>query len=290
MGDKWSAWLMGRRDGGDPGVRRDHHPALVRFRDGVLQRAAVREGDVVLDVGTGTGLIGFGALEQVGASGRVIFSDVSEALLDECRRQAGDDARCEFVRASADDLAGIADGSVDVVTTRSVLMYLPDKGKGFRELARVLRPGGRLAVFEPINSFAVRRGIRLFGFDLAPVDDLVAKLLTAYRNEGVIADFDERDLLRWAGEAGFTAIELDYRAEVEVPEPPLSAGWERLRRTAPNPLAPTYEEAIARTMTVEEAARFEAYIKDLIDQGAPRASTMGTAYLKAVRPDPPAGP
>jgi arsenite methyltransferase len=289
MSDKWAAWLMGRRDGGDPGIRRDHHPALVRFRDGVLQRAAVQEGDVVLDVGTGTGLIGFGALDQVGPGGRVIFSDVSADLLDECRRQAGDDPRCSFVQASADDLAGIADASADVVTTRSVLMYLADKGQGFRELARVLRPGGRLAVFEPINSFVVRQDVRLLGFDLTPIADLVAKFLTAYRGEGVIADFDERDLVRWAGEAGLTAIELDYRAEIDVPSAPLAADWDTLRRTAPNPLAPTYAEAIARTLDEAEAARFEAYIKDLIDSGAPRTTSMATAYLRAVRPGPPAG-
>lgn len=278
---------MGRRDGGDPGVRQGHHPSLMRFRAGVLERAAIAEGDVVLDVGAGTGLIAFGALDRVGDTGRVIFSDVSAALLDECRRQAGDDPRCSFVRASADDLAEIGDASVDVVTTRSVLMYLPDKAAGFRELARVLRPGGRLAIFEPINSFVMRQEARLFGFDLAPIADLVAKFLTAYRTDEIIADFDERDLLRWAMEAGFASIELDYRAEVDLPAPPLPGDWDRMRRTAPNPLAPTYQEAVAETLTVAEAARFEAYLSELIDTGAPRTTTMASAYLTAVKPEPP---
>jgi arsenite methyltransferase len=57
----------------------------------VLERAAIRAGDVVLGVGAGDGLIGFGALEQVGAPGRVIFSDISADLLDECRRRVGGD-------------------------------------------------------------------------------------------------------------------------------------------------------------------------------------------------------
>ena len=290
MTDKWAAWLMGRRDGGDPGVRRDHHPALVGFRDGVLDRAEVAEGDVVLDVGAGTGLVGFGALDRVGATGRVIFSDVSEDLLAECRRQAGDDPRCSFVRASAGDLAGVGDASVDVVTTRSVLMYLPDKAAGFRELARVLRPGGRLAIFEPINSFTVDRERRLFGLDFTPIADLADKVLSAYRGEEVMVDFDERDLLRWAAEAGLTAIELDYRAEVDVPAPPLPGDWDALRRTAPNPLAPTYQEAVDETLSTEEAARFTAYARNLIEKGAPRTTLMATAYLKAIKPGPREGP
>ena len=52
----------------------------------MLDRATIEAGDAVLDLGTGTGLIGFGALERVGSDGHVIFTDVSAALLDQCRQ------------------------------------------------------------------------------------------------------------------------------------------------------------------------------------------------------------
>lgn len=61
--------------------------------------------------------------------------------------------RCRFVRAAAEDLGPIPDASVDVVTTWSVLIYVADKRRAFAEFFRVLKPGGRASLFEPINRF-----------------------------------------------------------------------------------------------------------------------------------------
>ena len=274
--------MLQRRDGGSEDLRERFAPQLAAFRDGVLDRAAIVEGDVVLDVGTGTGLVGLGALDRVGPTGRVVFSDVSAALLDECRRHA-DPERSTFVRADADDLGAIPDGSVDVVTTRSVLIYVTRKAAAFAELHRVLRPGGRLSIFEPINSFAAgRRRDALFGLDLSAVADLVAKVLAAYgQGDDRMLGFDERDLVRWAGEAGFAEVRLDYRAEIDVPGPPV-ADWAALKRTAPNPLAPTYAEAMRAALTPAECDRLDAHVRSL--EGTPTRHTAASAYLSARRP------
>jgi arsenite methyltransferase len=282
--DKWASWLLSRRDGGDAEVRRRQVPGLLRFRDGVLGRAAIRPGDVVLDVGAGDGLIGFGALDRVGDTGRVIFSDISADLLDECRRRAAGDPRCEFVQASADDLAALADGTVDVVTTRSVLIYLERERKAaaFAAFFRVLRPGGRLSIFEPINRFAASPA--LFGYDVTPVAELIRKVRGHVEaGSSTMTDFDERDLLAWASQAGFTAVTLDYRAEVDVPAP--SPGdWDAVKRTAPNPLAPTFEEAMAATLTDAERDRLEDHFRTLIAAGTAPRRTLAVAFLSAVRP------
>jgi ubiquinone/menaquinone biosynthesis C-methylase UbiE len=181
--DHWAHWVLHRRDAGDARVRQAGAPQLADYRDGVLDRAVVADGDVLLDVGTGDGLIGFAALDRVGPRGQVIFSDISADLLDECRRRATAEdllERCRFVRAGADDLGGIADGSVDVVTTRSVLIYVARKQEAFAEFFRVLRPGGRLSIFEPINRFTVAEASgELFGLDITPVADLAAKVRAA---------------------------------------------------------------------------------------------------------------
>jgi SAM-dependent methyltransferase len=284
--------VLQRRDAGDDQVRQQAASLLAGYRDGVLDRAAVAGGDVLLDVGTGDGLIGLAALDRVGPDGQVIFSDISADLLAECRRRAAADGRlerCRFVQAGADNLRGVADGSIDAVTTRSVLIYVQRKQAAFAEFFRVLRPGGRLSVFEPINSFAVAETSGgLFGLDVAAVADLAAKVLHAYlsvpADQDPMLNFDERDLLRWARAAGFAALELDYRAEVEVPEPPPTTNWEVLKRTAPNPLAPTFEEALAQTLTDQERDRFEDHVRAVLAAGTPVRKTLATAYLRAIRP------
>jgi arsenite methyltransferase len=178
---------------------------------------------------------------------------------------------------------------VDVVTTRSVLIYVAAKQAAFAEFFRVLRPGGRLSIFEPINSFAAAQaGGDLFGVDMGPVADLAAKVHRVYRSvpadQDPMLNFDERDLLRWTRTAGFAALELDYRAEVEVPEPLPTTDWEVLKKTAPNPLAPTFEEALAHTLTDQERDRFEDHVCAVLAAGTPARKTLATAYLRAIRP------
>lgn len=287
--DKWAQWLLTRRDGNSACLRARNASELAAFRDGVLDGAGLAADDVVLDVGCGTGLIGFGALDRLGPDGHVIFSDVSLDVLDECRRTASGDGRCSFVAASADDLAGIADASVDVVTTRSVLIYSDRKAAAFAEFFRVLRPGGRISLFEPINRFAMRlRPDDLFGMGNSPVNDLIAKVRDVYRSTTAettrpMMDFDERDLLDWAVTAGFEAVELDYRAQVDVPADPIG-DWETLKRVAPNPLVPTYGEAIAAALTDDERERLDTYMTALAAAGTPTRRTMATAFLRARRP------
>jgi arsenite methyltransferase len=290
--DRWARWVLHSRDADDDRVRRRAAAQLAGYRDGVLDRAAVADGDVLLDVGTGDGLVAFGALDRVGAGGRVVFSDVSADLLAECRRRAAADGvleRCDFVQAGAEDLSGVADGSVDVVTTRSVLIYVARKDRAFAEFFRVLRPGGRLSIFEPINRFAVLAGDGgLLGLDLTQVADLVAKVRGAYRGAPIERDsmlnFDERDLLRWARDAGFAELELDYRAEVGMPEPPPTTDWDVLKATAPNPLAPSLAEALDQTLTDEERRRFEHHARAALAAGTPARTTTARTFLRGVRP------
>jgi arsenite methyltransferase len=151
MSDVWAEWLRTRRTGRDPEYERRMLEELATVRDKVLDNAGLASGETVLDVGCGNGLIAFGALER-GAN--VVFADISRALLDDCRQLAADAGivdRCRFVEATATELDEIEDESIDVVTTRSVLIYVKDKKHAFAEFHRVLRPGGRISLFEPIN-------------------------------------------------------------------------------------------------------------------------------------------
>jgi len=183
--DRWSEWVLEKRCGGDDQAAAEGMRLLHRVRDRVLDSACVGESQTLLDVGAGDGLIAFGALDRVGASGRVIFADVSQPLLDHTRslaEQMGVAARCTFVLAAADDLAPVADQSVHAVTTRSVLIYVRDKAAAFHEFHRVLTPGGRVSLWEPINRFNETYAPGPFwGSGVEGIEDLTQRLTDFYQ-------------------------------------------------------------------------------------------------------------
>jgi len=154
--DQWAQWLFQRRHGGDPEMLQAMLSILSQIRDTVLQNARVTQGNILLDVGCGDGLIAFGALPLVGEQGKVLFCDISQNLLDHCHALAQQMEvidRCQFLQASADNLQMIESNSVHAVTARSVLVYVQDKKQAFREFYRVLKPRGSLSIFEPIPRF-----------------------------------------------------------------------------------------------------------------------------------------
>jgi SAM-dependent methyltransferase len=107
----------------------------------------LRAGETVLDLGSGPGLDCFLAAEQVGAEGRVIGIDMTPAMLERARRNAekGGYGNVEFREGRLESLP-LGDASVDAVTSNCVINLVPDKAAVFRQIARVLKPGGRLVV------------------------------------------------------------------------------------------------------------------------------------------------
>jgi arsenite methyltransferase len=284
--DIWAEWLAVHRYGGDPDVRRRMLEETAVFRDRVLDRAGLAEGETLLDVGCGEGLIGFGALER--GAGRVVFSDISDDCLEFCREAAasmGLSERCRFVDAGAEDLGGIDDASVDVVATRSVLIYVADKAGAFAEFFRVLRPGGRVSLFEPINRFGLdERKQGFWGYPSDGFAELAARVDLIYEQiqppDDPMLDFDERDLIRLAESAGFFPVELDLHASVSPIEP---RPWNAFVNSSGNPKIPTIGEAIHQALTPEERERFIEYLRPLVEEGK-GFSRMAQAYLQAVKP------
>jgi arsenite methyltransferase len=298
--DRWAEWLLERRfGGGDAERRKAFMDFLIPIRDRVLENAALPEGGTLLDVGAGDGLIAFGALERMGEDGRAIFSDISRDLLDHSRKLAGEMGivdRCRFVLATADDLDGIGDSSVDAVTTRSVLIYVQDKRRAFEEFHRVLKPGGRLSIFEPINRFnslarSAGKGTYM-GYGVNPVRDLARRVQAIYeriqpRDTDPMLDFDERDLLAHAEGAGFTEVHLSYEASVTSGSSSASKSldWETFLKSSGNPKIPTLEEAMNEALTPEEIERFTACLRPLVerDEGGGGKDMNAHAYLRAVK-------
>jgi ubiquinone/menaquinone biosynthesis C-methylase UbiE len=283
--DCWADWIRTRRTGGDAEYESQMLEEVAVIRDRVLDRAELKPGETLLDVGCGNGLIGFGALDR---GARVVFSNISDELLGDCRElaaEAGVLERCRFVHLPADDLHGIGDASIDVVTTRSVLIYVKEKARAFAEFHRVLRPGGRISLFEPINRFGMEERRRTWGYDLdGEAASLMAKLTAleaSYQPPGdPMLDFDERDLVALVERARFFPIELEYRAEIEPIEP---RSWGSFLHGSPNPKVPTLAEAMEEALTAEERERLIVALRPAVEEGR-GVWRMGSAYLFAVKP------
>lgn len=109
--------------------------------------ASIRAGEVVVDLGSGGGLDVFLASKRVGPNGKAIGIDMTPEMIDRARANAknGGYENVEFYLGTIDHLP-LANASVDCVISNCVINLAPDKPAVFREIARVLKPSGRLAV------------------------------------------------------------------------------------------------------------------------------------------------
>jgi arsenite methyltransferase len=156
--------------------------------------ARLRPGEVVVDLGSGGGIDVLLAAKKVGPEGKAIGIDMTDEMIDRARKnadQAGAE-NAEFHRATIDELP-LADASADCIISNCVINLAPDKRAVFREMARVLKPGGRVAV----SDIALKKPLpREIGEDLLAYVGCIA---------GAIPIEDYREGLL---EAGFAHVEI----------------------------------------------------------------------------------
>jgi arsenite methyltransferase len=291
--DKWSKWLLETRFG-DSRSAEEGLKALRGVRDALLDKAQLQEGMTLLDVGAGNGLIAFGALEKLGTTGKVILADISEPLLERARASAAQMNvidQCDFVKASAENLSAVANESIDIVTTRSVLIFVADKARALCEFYRVLRPGGRIALFETVHLPELHRpaerwtGLGTAAYPvvaLEPVNDLVARFTSPLMDKpeaNTMKQSNHFDYLRLCEDSGFTGIEIQLRIYSFSHKENL----ETVVNQSPNPLFPTPAEHMKNVFSPEERQRFLDHMRPLIEQGT-GTTRLASVYIWASKP------
>ena len=170
---------------------------------------ALRPGETVVDLGSGAGIDAFLAAEEVGPEGRVIGVDMTPQMLERARRNAASAGRTnvEFREGRLEALP-VEDGSVDAVTSNCVINLVPDKAAVFAEVARVLKPGGRMVVSDIVLDAPLPEAVR------ADIAAWVGCISGALRKE---------EYLGLVEGAGFTQVEVlkdvDYGAAMEAAAP-----------------------------------------------------------------------
>jgi arsenite methyltransferase len=305
--DLWAQWLLHGRFGDDPAIEQLVRRDVERFRDRVLDTAKLAEGMTLVDVGAGEGLIGLGAISRIGPTLRVVMTDISPALLEHARQAAaelGVAGQCRFLQGSAERLEGLADASADVVALRATLAYVPDKIAAFNEFFRVLKPGGRLSLAEPIMQDEALEACslgKLIAAQPAHKDIKLLRLLYKWKSAQYpsteeqiwrtpITNYSERDLVRFARRSGFVEIHVELHIDHRLVAIGDGSGggeasWESFATLSPHPAAPSLRQIMTERFTAEERVRLEQYLRPQVE-GRRWITCDVVAYMTAIKPGP----
>jgi SAM-dependent methyltransferase len=191
--------------------------------------AAMKPGEVVIDLGSGAGFDCLLAARQVGATGHVIGVDMTHEMLKKARDNAArvGAANVEFRLGELEHLP-VADNTADVILSNCVINLVPDKAQVFREAFRVLKPGGRLAISDVVNTtllpadLAADRAL-VCGCvaGAAPALEIEAWLQAAgFRDVHVAVKPESRDLVAsWAPGRGIENYVASAIIEARKPDP-----------------------------------------------------------------------
>ena len=149
----WTQWLKQNRFAGQtPEMIEQTTRWLEAVRDVILVYAEIMQHETVIDIGCGTGLLAFKALEMQDCKGKVIFSDKFQDCLDDCKKildESGVTEGYEMLLSPCEHIA-LPESSVHKALMRSVLVHVVHKQPAISEIYRILKPGGKFCAFEPV--------------------------------------------------------------------------------------------------------------------------------------------
>ncbi len=259
----WTQWLKQNRFAGQtPEMIEQTTKWLEAVRDVILVYAEIMPHETVIDIGCGTGLLAFKALEMQECKGNVIFSDKFQDCLDNCKKildASGVTSGYQMLQSSCEHIA-LPESSVHKALMRSVLVHIVHKQPAISEIYRILKPGGKFCAFEPI----IRSNTRYWEI-LDPV--YIEKYEDFKRVENEIMEnpldslcnFDEDSLKMNLEIAGFSVPEVKTQqvASKYVVQAGMVSEW---FNNPPSPGQPTTKE---RYLKFFDEATVDKYMQDV---------------------------
>lgn len=232
----------------------------------LIERAALRPGERVLDVACGTGAVTRLAVERVGPEGTVAGLDPNPAMLAVARETVSSEPPIDWHEASAEEIP-LPDESVDVVLCGMGLQFFSDRHTGLAEIRRVLRPGGRFVAnlpgpAPPPLEIMAEELARHVGPESASFVQLVFALHDADEIRGLVRD------------AGFDDVDVQSAAvSLELP-PPADFLWQYVESTPLAAAVADLDEEGRAALERDYAARCGDFVEDGALAGSVRMTTV----------------
>ena len=259
----WTQWLKQNRFAGQtPEMIEQTTKWLEAVRDVILVYAEIMQHETIIDIGCGTGLLAFKALEMQDCKGKVIFSDKFQDCLDDCKKildESGVTEGYEMLLSPCEHIA-LPESSVHKALMRSVLVHIVNKQPAISEIYRILKPGGKFCAFEPI----IRSNTRYW--ELTNPDNI--RNFEAFKQaenefmtnpEDSLCNFDEHSIAENLEKAGFSdgTVDSDVIPSTYIATAEMVDKW---FTAPPSPDRPTMKE---RFLSYFDEKMVEDYVEDV---------------------------
>lgn len=259
----WTQWLKQNRFAGQtPEMVEQTTKWLEAVRDVILVYAEIQPYETVLDIGTGTGLLAFKALELQNCEGKVIFSDMFQDCLDDCKKildELGITQGYELLKCPVEHIS-LPESTVHKALMRSVLVHVVNKQPAINEVYRILKPGGKFCAFEPIIRSNTRYWEILNPYNIEKYEDFKRVENEIMENPlDSLCNFDEKTLKTNLEIAGFSIPEVKLQ-EVRsnyVVQPNMVKEW------FVNPPSPNQPSTKERYLKYFDEATVDKYMQDV---------------------------